>query len=124
MEVYCPPPLKTGGEGTFLIQSHNFSRQLPRLEVSQLFRATRGLFHSPEDEQGPAFIQNRPLVMQEIWQYGRANAHLVQINTASKKHRTAAKDLVLCVNDFLSQHYPDLLLVSDKGSIFNQKSKS
>lgn len=68
MEVYCPPPLKTGGEGMFLIQSHNFSRQLPRLEVLQLFRATRGLFHSPEDEQGPAFIQNRPLVMQEIWQ--------------------------------------------------------
>lgn len=64
MEMYCPPPLKTGGEGMFPIQSHNFSRQLPRPEVLQLFRATRGLFLSPEDEQGPAFIQNKTLMVQ------------------------------------------------------------
>ena len=64
MEMYCPPPLKTGGEGMFLIQSHNFSRQLPRPEVLQLFIATQGLFHSPEDEQGSAFIQNKTFMMQ------------------------------------------------------------
>lgn len=64
MEMYCPSPLKKEGEGMFLMQSHNFSRQLLRLEVLQLFIATQGLFHSPEDEEGSVFIQNKTLMMQ------------------------------------------------------------
>lgn len=48
----------------FLTQSHNFSRQLLRPEVLQLFIATQGMFHSPEDEEGSVYIQNKTLMMQ------------------------------------------------------------